>query len=402
MLFLILPYISNYAQTKTWDGGGTSSNWSDPDNWFPTGVPTALDFASIEDYNVNLDINDTIRNLELIDATLNILNNRSLVIKCEYVIPDTHGASLDMSSCIINQGDLVISESVLNGINLINGSCIHNEQNGRIQILDAGDPSLPGAHPNPVYLDGDSQLFNDSSGFIQVIHSGSLDNLIVIDGSLINRKNGIMELENSGFHNNNILTNRGEITIHGSIYNNDSIYNSTDGIINILGTFLERGFFLNQGLVKIESGQDGVEMSFGNIENSGTLYIDNSNSDGIEMSDSRLFNTDQGEIFIVNSIQSYGSGIALWDSQLENDGKIMIEDCAGNGLTSRNSSSINNADSIIIGNNNGIGLNLQDTSSLGSFNINIGGSIIISNCGIPICIDSAQIFDCQGTLEIEP
>ena len=75
LLVIMSICISGAAQNRIWDGGGTSNKWSDPDNWFPTGVPIPLEYVGINGYNVKMDTNVTIRNLVLINATLNIPAN---------------------------------------------------------------------------------------------------------------------------------------------------------------------------------------------------------------------------------------------------------------------------------------------------------------------------------------
>ena len=66
-----------------------------------------------------------------------------------------------------------------------------------------------------------------------------------------------------------------------------------------------------------------------------------------------------------------------------------------------------NMDSILIKNVDSLGLQLQN-NNFGylmlpdTLIIETNGFLKVSNCHIPVCIDTPNIFDCQGTFEIDP
>ena len=45
-LVLLFSTLIAYTQ-KTWDGGASTTNWGDANNWNPNGVPTATDAVTI-------------------------------------------------------------------------------------------------------------------------------------------------------------------------------------------------------------------------------------------------------------------------------------------------------------------------------------------------------------------
>jgi hypothetical protein len=57
-----------YAETKTWDGGGTDANWSTAENWNPDGVPAVGDdiiFSSGKSSTIDGSFNNEIGSLTI-------------------------------------------------------------------------------------------------------------------------------------------------------------------------------------------------------------------------------------------------------------------------------------------------------------------------------------------------
>lgn len=70
-----------YAQTKTWDGGAGTNQWTDGDNWSPDGVPSASDDVVIDGGDVvELSVSATVQSLQLgpSNSSLTIASGQTL------------------------------------------------------------------------------------------------------------------------------------------------------------------------------------------------------------------------------------------------------------------------------------------------------------------------------------
>lgn len=112
LLVFFLPF-SAYAAEKQWSGAGDGIYWSDPDNWSPTGVPTASDDVTISLEKTNVYVAETFYAKTITvggrgEATLTVQN-----FVYGYVTPDdTSSTALDIrkDGNIIFQGagDIIV------------------------------------------------------------------------------------------------------------------------------------------------------------------------------------------------------------------------------------------------------------------------------------------------------
>ena len=83
------------AVLKTWDGGASTNNWGDANNWNPNGVPTSSNNVSLTGANtININVAATVNSITL--------NNGSLIVTIQ------PGDSLSVS------GDLIMANGMLN------------------------------------------------------------------------------------------------------------------------------------------------------------------------------------------------------------------------------------------------------------------------------------------------
>ncbi|WP_462250484.1 hypothetical protein [Ekhidna sp.] len=110
-LFLIASLLS--AQIKTWNAS-SNSNWSDPNNWIPVGVPASGDvviFSNASDFDCEIDTNITIDSISVENTYDGIISQSNGV-----AISVNTGANFEGGSFIGGDEDISILESfTLNG-----------------------------------------------------------------------------------------------------------------------------------------------------------------------------------------------------------------------------------------------------------------------------------------------
>ncbi len=72
---LLFIFCGNYlfAATKVWDGGASTSNWEDANNWSDNTLPTSLDSVIIKNESVEISTVQNIKSLRLEDGASAIL-----------------------------------------------------------------------------------------------------------------------------------------------------------------------------------------------------------------------------------------------------------------------------------------------------------------------------------------
>lgn len=228
MIILILCQNFSLAQTRTWDGGGSTNNWSEADNWDCTCVPGAGENADIpasfSSATINIDINVTVASIH---SYANVVINAG------------HTITLTNNFTMVNGADLTINTtSTINALNLVLISVSHS--------------------------------------------SGQVWNNIVTNNGTVNLTNSITMQEgcDSGYPCGTTLTNNETITVNGlgiSFEDNTQVINN--GNISLNGTRGITTFLTNQNSIFTNNGtfSSNTINYFGNTTNSatGTMTFDN-------------------------------------------------------------------------------------------------------------------------------
>jgi hypothetical protein len=129
--------VFNLANTKVWKGT-ISSNFNDPNNWYPFGVPDSLNDVSIDTNKVlQLSQNATFRNLTLHNGSSIKLNGKSLTI-----IGDIAGSGNISSTPTSNLtltgsgavGTINFDQTTLGSTNALNNFSVNRTSNGSVML----------------------------------------------------------------------------------------------------------------------------------------------------------------------------------------------------------------------------------------------------------------------------
>ncbi|MDD5693215.1 MAG: hypothetical protein PHU86_01970, partial [Patescibacteria group bacterium] len=260
-----------YAAAKTWDGGGATNNWSEPENWNPDGVPLVGDTVTIESgYNVN--------------ATANVSNSGTITIQNGAVVNITGGtfSSLGAGSQLVNNGIINIEDPAkLLNLNFTN--------NGRLNV-----------NSNATYTPCQLTYFNNSATGEVIINSTVVRNYGVdnFEALLVSA-----DLNNAGL----IRTTVGDIYLDqgGNVTNTGTM--ETLGSGDIFITRLNHNTSLNNngGIIRSVGGDGAGQWGYGAIY----LGIDITNQNG-----GKIYNT----VIAASSGLTIG-GIVLSDAVLTNN-----------------------------------------------------------------------------------
>lgn len=294
---LLFAGVFSLVAQSSWDGGAGTTNWQDANNWNPDGVPAV---GSIVTIGTSVTITGTAAN-----APARIVINGSSTV------------TLDLNVAI---GDGVIEEhpiKVQSNATLNLGTV----GNSRVFTLNA-----------PTTRDGIQHNANTNPATINIISSTTLNIIQARDGIAISGTGG------------NVVNNEGTIDITNA--NSDGLYLSTGSFVNNGGTLniddantnginnTSGGTFTNQsnGIVLIENTSlttnNGIETAGAFTNTSGTITIDNANTDGVEHNSGTLSN--QGIMTITSTATNTNNGIVV-GSTLNNTGAINVSgvDVAG-------------------------------------------------------------------------
>ena len=158
ILILLFVIFNSKAQPVTWDGGASTSNWSDANNWNPNGVPTSTSDVTIGD-NFNVVVNsDVVCNSLTISTGSNIssltINSGSLTVSGattisansnnDYKYIHINGGSFSTASVTLNSTgntrDAFIQIST--GTCTVSGNITMNGTNVRTYIYFTGSGTL--------------------------------------------------------------------------------------------------------------------------------------------------------------------------------------------------------------------------------------------------------------------
>lgn len=357
LLILLCTTGSLFAANKIWTGN-VSSDWNDPNNWLPIGVPDFGSTVAIDNAANNPVVSTSNAMAGTIDVVgiLTIASTGTLTLNgfanSGFVALSNHS-----QGTVVNQGTIIIglttsvgnygigNEGIFNNnaggqinITLFQGGGLYN--NGTGTFNNAGNITIGvGTYP----LQNLGAFNNNTGGQITLVGvSGAgicLDN---ISGIFTNAGNisigatqstGIYGLQNKATFNNIA----GQITIDhspsgglfnfGGTFNNQAaiILGSVPGLGN-LGLENNNGTFNNQagGQITINYANTfGILNRSGTFDNSGTINIGNIASNGLYGIETRsTFNNNTGGQIHID--QSTTAGLWLNNVYLNNAGTIVI------------------------------------------------------------------------------
>ncbi|MDQ4121319.1 MAG: carboxypeptidase regulatory-like domain-containing protein [Acidobacteriota bacterium] len=263
------------AGEKTWDGGGTTENWSEPANWTCNQVPSSTDriiFNAASTKNSTIDTSRTINNLQIntgYTGTITQGANSTVNVAFNFNFP----------VFIQSDGTFVCSAAPLNfdsvtftqtggTFNCAAGSSLRFDSTNQAFALNGGMFVAPAG--NLIFAGGvvnfNGGTFNHNNGTVVFSHyagaNGSADNLTLnVNGT----NAGTLTLFNANFNNtrssgSTIITEADTIRVLGTA-------NLIDGDITHTNPNNP-----SAGVVQAE-GDVNVSQTFGNADNSGTTGL---------------------------------------------------------------------------------------------------------------------------------
>ncbi|MFN3850520.1 MAG: 3-coathanger stack domain-containing protein [Spirosomataceae bacterium] len=252
--------VATATETMTWNGS-VSSDWNNPCNWTPNGVPTATNIVNINDVTndplVQSGTTAVCKNILLNpSSTLTINTGGTLTVnEPSPTSSGINGIFVYSSASLINNGTLNITSG---SSNIMLNSANANFTNSGTTNLSSGFKSI--------VLNGSNQSFTNT-GIINF--SGNYSQAILFFGG------------SSGY----TVTNSGTMNVNGSGGNgayfleqsNTSIFTNS-GTINVnsgLGIIMGGGTFTNQncGKLFLSSGTFNNSTSGSSVSNSGVIAI---------------------------------------------------------------------------------------------------------------------------------
>ncbi len=258
--------VASSTATMTWTGS-VSTDWTNPCNWTPNGVPTATNPTVIpnvtNDPIISSGTNAVTRNMNInLGGLLTVNSGANLSIN--NIPTNISGIYLDGGTCT-NNGTIGLqsTNSTTTGIGQINGSVFTNGGTLTINVTNEGISALAGTS---------STTFTNNVG-------GVVSNL---NGKCF-RTIGAMTITNRGTitntsANNNVtldINNISSVENYGSIIENSGVGVSSGGIINnyvcgkiiLVSPYLNGGTTQNSGLIQTAFGLTNT----GTFTNSGIL-----------------------------------------------------------------------------------------------------------------------------------
>ncbi len=234
----------------TWDGGASTTNWNDANNWNPNGVPTSSD-------NVYLDNSNVAGAYSVVISTANDSANRV----------DIAGTSTITLS--LNSGDLTIVDNLT-----INSGNILEQNNATDTLRVGGNLSNQGTYnPNSVGTIifnpiGGYHTINSGSSFYNMIISCDTTSTSVVLGANIDVDNNISILSGTLSASNKRITVGGNWEVNGGTFDAGTgrvTFNKSSGGNQTIsgGTFYD--FYTQNGATKQITKNIEVQRYF-NIE----------------------------------------------------------------------------------------------------------------------------------------
>ena len=388
--------------TNIWTGcGGTA--WENPQNWASNIVPVvvgntlpAVVIPDVSKTSGNTPILNSEARVSQIDiqasAALTIGTKGNLTITAFLTTPEplnlNKASSLNIQEggklnafkinnnegLISNLGTIKITGSgILSGIENNNGTLNNSGIINNSRLTNNGDALNLGQITNSEFIVNNSSFSN--SGLLTAGSGIALQNY----GTFINYTEGVINISNveKGIQSDNIFNNLGRINIDGT---------TNVGIILFAGTFTNaKGATIN-----ISRNQMQSFFSFGNIINSGTLNIFDTQNSGLVVSGT-CSNKTTGVINHTN----VNNGMVIFGN-FSNEGKVKIDKSNTRGLETGISGTITNetTGTIDISQTRTEGLAIfANLMNKGSIKVNNAGTNGFSNSGI-------SVNDVGGTIDI--
>jgi hypothetical protein len=426
-LFLAVVFLGGSLQataaTVTWDGGASTSNWTDALNWSTDALPTMSDDVDLNGATVVLTANTQVQRVYA-GGSAQLTINTGVTLTISGFAGNDDGLEVQTSATVINNGTIAISSIntgstdadglyskgtfTNNGTITIDGTGQHgiylqggtftNNAGKSITVANYGQGD---SDADGMYVDdngGAASTFNNN-GMLTITMTGSDDGIYINDGSIINNTsmitiggsagdNGI-RIDDAGAFNNNA---GGTLTINSTpddqlFLDNTGTFTNT-GTVNLnnasdVGLYVtDAGVFTNSatGAVNISSAsnyaiQIDANGSTANIVNSATITITGGSNDGIRLQEAGVFNNNAGGTLSITNAGDEG---------------IQVDDGASPVST------FNNSGSIIITTATDHGM-----ENFGTFNNLMGGSFQALNCTDDgIRMRNAGIFNNDGAIHI--
>ncbi|MEZ4966239.1 MAG: T9SS type A sorting domain-containing protein [Saprospiraceae bacterium] len=441
---LLLTLSANAQSVKTWTGTN-GTNWDDPSNWSPFGVPGLNNLVDISptasgnDPEIAYTTTAAARevrvfsggeltiygklNLSPANTSDGIYNEGTITNEGEINISRYNGQpnddGIDNRGIFINRQQGNLSNSGLINIDGIDDKGIVNQLGGSF-TNEKGTINI-GTASNPITVDGvlnlSGSLFHNQAT-LKIMNTG--DDGIQNEGSFINNTTGIIyidQIADVGITNLLAFTNSGEIRIgETASIGDDGIFNgsSADFSNNVTGTIqidqtanfgiLNFQIFTNSGEIRIgetnTTGDDGINSSGGTFTNYATGVIHIYQTADIGLANFNNF-TNNGEIWIGESGTIGNDGIYNGNAGIFNNnatGVIQIGNTTDTGIT--NNEVFTNKGTIKIGEIGSIG-----TIAINNFIFNGSSPVFLnSTCSAVIhifdkrIIDAANSFTNSGTI----
>lgn len=342
ILFFVFSISFISVGQKTWDRGGDGVSWSDPINWNPDGVPTALETVTISrdrTMTVNVDGDFSCSGLTLLytgtqnnggTLQLNVLTGNTLDVINAVIIQNTATRNLTKTCQINVDGTLNAGSLTLLGGTLdIKDSRLYINTTGRVDVV--GDVSLD-ANPQRTLIDisGDGYLgiggdftsgggvFNEGMGTVEYKGAGVQSILAHDYYNLTFSGGGAKTLAgnitvNGNFSSSEQINTTSNITFNGEVTCNGGAMNATSGVVtyNAAASHIVAGTYNN--LTKTGGGTSTLcgDVAVSNILSLNTGIIRLSNSD------LTVFNTTAaaitGTFGATNMIETDGDGMLIKD-----------------------------------------------------------------------------------------
>ncbi|MGR3810285.1 hypothetical protein [Jiulongibacter sp. NS-SX5] len=418
IVFLFTALLTN-AQTIIWDGGAHDHKWSSPDNWDSNTVPTSTDEVLIDSDSVNVDVNVTVKSLELTSDDCARGNYGKLVIATGFKLTidgsnSTWVAFTIESSSVRNDGELIVRNTTT--------------------AVSMETMSSPFARVPSVFVNkGELKIRNCTTSLnlweVGEFYNEAIGNVQIEDGLVMGANSGECVFENEGtidirntylekLGSSSQLLNRGTLNVKNSpqygISTNGDFTNFGSGVVIIDSTefegFIVEGKFRNNGSIGISNHKlQGLLiniLSNDSTLNKGNIIIENqrdytgslvSVEDGIEIMNGSLINDVSGFI----SLKKLNENALRCNDRLENKGEIIIDSTnkVGVYITSNGSFRNENGSSVNVSNTDEIGVEVRDSLqnaglirilSSGNEGVYLASSAYLENSGELLVSESAH------------
>ncbi len=212
MLFLLFFGINSASAQKTWDGGASTTNWGDANNWSPNGVPTSSDNVVLSGNGITIKVNTT-------SAT------------CNSIIIGGTAANTDAILTFETSGSPKLT--VVNSVTVGGSGSTNNNRSGKITFvngatLEAGSVVLT-----------QSTSGDDSPGTITMTGGSTLitGSLAVGQGSATwTRSTGTVVLKSTNTLPATVFTNFNNLIINSGTTTTSGVSFSITGTMTVDGT----------------------------------------------------------------------------------------------------------------------------------------------------------------------